>query len=713
MKKFIFLFLIISSVSFSQSAWNCFLSTPTTNNYSCVKFIDINTGFICGEIGTILRTTNGGINWVFIETNSDRLFTCIYPVNSSVVYAITAAPNNGQGSQLYKSSNSGVNWFVQKFFPSSYFRAISFLNINSGYISGDGGAVFFTSDGGLNWTDRSTGISNSLQNIQFINNQTGFVSTGDQSGTGNFLKTTNGGLNWISLISLDSYFISFYFKDSNTGIICGGKQLSVPNPPYYYYQEKIFRTSNGGQTWDSTLFSTGGLCRTICNFGNNVYVFGEASSKKSLDFGLTWINLGLAVRPTPRYSCYTDTNIGYIVGDSGRIIKNTSTQIGISQNYLFSKYPITSTSFINANIGYMVLSNGNFYQFSYIYKTTNSGINWFQSYSGYEQLFKNVMFSGNYGVVNGSRQLLLTQNGGNNWSYYWYPTSYDINKSCILPNTKAFAVGDNNVIAQSYNFGTWSAYPISGVGHLKDIAFPDENTGYIISNNNKYLKSTNSGNNWIINTFPYDNIECMYFLNPSTGFICASYKLLKTTNGGVNWIEKPSNNTHLLKSIYFLDTSKGFYIGYYVPPGYTTNGGANWSNINLHYSKQIFCINFINSSTGYITGECGTIFRTTNGGIVWVNNIESKIPENFSLSQNYPNPFNPSTNIKYQIKNNGLVTLTIFDILGKEITTLVKEKQSPGTYEENWDGSAYPSGVYFYKLTAGEFTEIKKMVLIK
>jgi hypothetical protein len=91
------------------------------------------------------------------------------------------------------------------------------------------------------------------------------------------------------------------------------------------------------------------------------------------------------------------------------------------------------------------------------------------------------------------------------------------------------------------------------------------------------------------------------------------------------------------------------------------------------------------------------------------------IPEHSSLSQNYPNPFNPNTYIKYQITNNlpRQVTLKIFDILGKEIATLVNEKQSPGTYEVNWNGSAYPSGVYFYKLVTGDFTETKKMILLK
>jgi len=83
------------------------------------------------------------------------------------------------------------------------------------------------------------------------------------------------------------------------------------------------------------------------------------------------------------------------------------------------------------------------------------------------------------------------------------------------------------------------------------------------------------------------------------------------------------------------------------------------------------------------------------------------------LKQNYPNPFNPTTNIKYQIANKKLVILKIYDILGKEIETLVNERQSPGVYEVTFDGSALSSGVYFYKLTADNYSETKKLVLIK
>lgn len=98
---------------------------------------------------------------------------------------------------------------------------------------------------------------------------------------------------------------------------------------------------------------------------------------------------------------------------------------------------------------------------------------------------------------------------------------------------------------------------------------------------------------------------------------------------------------------------------------------------------------------------------------IGVNNISTVIPDKFSLFQNYPNPFNPATSIKYSVQSSQNIKLVVYDILGKEISTLVNEKQSPGIYEVTFDASNYPSGVYFYKLSADNFSEIKKMVLIK
>ena len=96
-----------------------------------------------------------------------------------------------------------------------------------------------------------------------------------------------------------------------------------------------------------------------------------------------------------------------------------------------------------------------------------------------------------------------------------------------------------------------------------------------------------------------------------------------------------------------------------------------------------------------------------------VDNEDFDIPQAFSLLQNYPNPFNPSTYISYNIPNSSLVTLKIYDILGKEIATLVNESKQAGSYNVQFDASNISSGVYFYSIQAGDFFESRKMILMK
>jgi hypothetical protein len=100
-------------------------------------------------------------------------------------------------------------------------------------------------------------------------------------------------------------------------------------------------------------------------------------------------------------------------------------------------------------------------------------------------------------------------------------------------------------------------------------------------------------------------------------------------------------------------------------------------------------------------------------GAIGIINIGNQVPKTYSLAQNYPNPFNPSTRIRFEIPNSGFVTLKVYDVLGKEVKTLVNQNLTAGVKEVDFDASNFPSGVYFYSVKAGNFTETKKMVLVK
>ncbi|HWA06488.1 MAG TPA: T9SS type A sorting domain-containing protein [Ignavibacteria bacterium] len=121
------------------------------------------------------------------------------------------------------------------------------------------------------------------------------------------------------------------------------------------------------------------------------------------------------------------------------------------------------------------------------------------------------------------------------------------------------------------------------------------------------------------------------------------------------------------------------------------------------------------SSQGTLTGCVinGVLYGDTSYYILGLTKISGEIPEIFSVSQNYPNPFNPSTQISFDIPLATHVNLIIYDQIGREIEILMDEYISPGSYKYEWNAANYPSGIYFYKLQAGDYVETKKMVLIK
>ncbi|HMQ79957.1 MAG TPA: T9SS type A sorting domain-containing protein [Ignavibacteria bacterium] len=143
-------------------------------------------------------------------------------------------------------------------------------------------------------------------------------------------------------------------------------------------------------------------------------------------------------------------------------------------------------------------------------------------------------------------------------------------------------------------------------------------------------------------------------------------------------------------------------------PGYNT---VYVKGIGIAYSSYGYQMNQTHDTIrGCIIN--GIIYGDTNV-LVGINQLSSEVPKLFSLSQNYPNPFNPVTHFGFQIAESGLVKLTVYDALGKEVEILVNRQLQSGSYEADWDASTFPSGVYCYKLESGSFTETKKMVLLK
>lgn len=130
-------------------------------------------------------------------------------------------------------------------------------------------------------------------------------------------------------------------------------------------------------------------------------------------------------------------------------------------------------------------------------------------------------------------------------------------------------------------------------------------------------------------------------------------------------------------------------------------------------NSQLFSFFFNRQPTSVVFDPNNDIVIKTATISVGINNTPSIIPARFAVYQNYPNPFNPTTNIKFEIPKNTFVTLKVYDVVGKEVATLINEERNAGSYNVDWNASFYPSGVYFYSFKAGNFTETKRMLLIK
>ena len=140
------------------------------------------------------------------------------------------------------------------------------------------------------------------------------------------------------------------------------------------------------------------------------------------------------------------------------------------------------------------------------------------------------------------------------------------------------------------------------------------------------------------------------------------------------------------------------------------NFDLNWSADENNFKTKI--VAFKNDKLAEVTDINNHIVESDNNGNTEVENF-TELPKEFSIEQNYPNPFNPATTINYSIPSTQYTVLKIYDIAGKEVMTLVNETKPAGRYTVKFDGSNLGSGVYFYKITAGNFSAVKRMLLIK
>lgn len=199
-------------------------------------------------------------------------------------------------------------------------------------------------------------------------------------------------------------------------------------------------------------------------------------------------------------------------------------------------------------------------------------------------------------------------------------------------------------------------------------------------------------------------------------FIGYDHITLHTTDGGASWSFWSSYlYAYRCFNIQLLDSSNAVAVDSTGQFYFSTDSGYSWPDNPTITRIPLKGIYFKDSHNGWAVGARGTILNTTNGGGLLAVNQQKNISRlpNIALLSNSPNPFNSITEISFNTKRTGLVNLTIYDILGREVATLLNEVRQPGTYTLKWDASTYPAGSYIYSVSLNGMRETGQMLLVK
>jgi len=397
---------------------------------------------------------------------------------------------------------------------------------------------------------------------------------------------------------------------------------------------------------------------------------------------------------------FVDANTGWAVGDSGLILYTSNGGADWTQQASGTHHNLLAVCFKGNNTGWAAGGTGEFWNpdSAIIISTTDGGLNWVQQ----------VSIKGNF---------------------------YDL---CFINENVAYVVGygENSsgqikpIITKTTNCGlSWSHnFPDLDVSSIYSIKFAESNIGWIIGLRGNIqgaysiiTKTTDNGATWFeqdtlsgkakVSCFD-TNFAVAVSEAPAFGWIG---EITKTANGGIDWITVVSEPDWNYYDLSIISSEIITVVGVKWGQGRilrSTDSGQSWTNQNIDSVPPLNGVSFIDDNIGWVVGDNGGILHKTNGGVTFIDN-EPTQPTDFILEQNFPNPFNPSTTISWQSPVGSYQTIKVFDVLGNEIATLIDEYKPAGRYEVEFNAERLASGTYFYQLKAGEYTSVKKMILIK
>ena len=642
-------------------------------NLNCLYFYSALDGYIGGVNGLVLKTNDGGKTWNTINSKINESIIDIY--YQSTKNALIILTN----SQMLRTTNNGINWQI---LATGSFTQFDFPDDSTGWVCGT--EIMKSTNSGLNW-NTVYNIYHTGKSLSFINDTTGYVIINyPEDGSENFImKTTDGGKQWIKQNFPNEFTYGIFIKslDINFAFMFG----ILNSNPY------VYRTTNGGEVWNKYSINYGDIRPTI----------------SAIAFNKNGTGIGVGSPYKRQAIIYT-----YNWGENWNT-KNELTEI------------LNGVSILSSD-RWIVAGGGKVFLTADAGKTWNIKLNLGETYYVDDLNF----YKHNFGIVLVNSSIYISHDGGDSFKEI-NNISHEINVSPIF--TSVDLVNDSLA---------W----IAGSLYIDNLKIP-EYKGAI-------FKTDNSGESWTTIEFPdYDRISSVYFFNSNRGFVSAHDKILKTLDGGKTWSTVFQTSGDLIK-LDFGNDGIGWGVDRNGQIIKSSDYGDSWDYQKSNLPVDTYTdLKVINNQTEIALSSWQTIISTTDGGNTWhsknlpakniskvdykydfglaigyygyiikfnwslitsVNNpVKLYKVNNFIIKQNYPNPFNPSTKMNFSIPQSENVMLKIYDVLGRQITTLVNEEKPAGNYTLEFDGSNLPSGVYFYQIHAGDFIETKKMLLLK
>lgn len=644
------------------------------------------TVFAGANGGEIFSSVDNGDTWTLVTSGEIKNPVTVIVANDSMIFAGTHGGGifrhiiNGDGWQrlagglsdsiintiliesngqivagtphgVFISSNNGATWIshVSAFDGTS---VLSLFQNGSGLFAGtSAGEIYFSSNSGVYWAERGTIGKHKITSLNTVGNRL-FTSTAD---SGIFVSIDNGS-KWTSADS-------GLFNLNIAGLTLNGTTIFAATS---MGEGGAFSSADSGRTWSPVPGLHDSLfCAVLAN-GHNLYTASnsiDAGVLRSTDEGVTWSRVNLGGITNSHIVSFARVGSDIFAGTwGGGVLRSTdlgktwvSVNSGLRNEYI---------ECLAGNDSILLAGT-----YPYVWKSSDKGISWTVADSNQHGVCYHILFHDSSIYVAYGFNVQVSYDGGLTWHIL------------TLPQDVSESANDVAVIDSSIFVGTATL----GV-----------------------IRSRDFGKSWVKCGSPI-NIVCMT-VKDSILLIGTSNGVYVSSNYGDHWVSTglSSGFIHALVAYgeyLFAGTDHGVY--------FSRDNGKTWTLKGQGLNQDVEAVLIIDSTAYAGTATNGVWVRPLSEMITGIQNKSQNNPLHFSLFENYPNPFNPSTIIGYRLPVRSYVTLNVYDILGREIETLVSGVKNAGSYSITFNASKLASGIYLYKLHAGNFVQVRKMILLK